>query len=331
MIRTVFAGTGRSLPERCVTNEELAKTVNTSDEWIRSRTGIGQRYLLSEGEATSDLAAAAALQALESAGAAVGEVDLLVVATVTPDMPMPSAAVLTAHKIGARCPAFDLAAACAGFSYGITIIDGLVRSGDYKTVLFIGSDGLSRFLDWNDRGTCVLFGDGAGAVVLRAHDSDAAAAQRRGFIASVIHADGSYANDLAIAGGGSAMPPTADTIADNKHVLTMNGRVIFTNAVKNMSDACDEVLAKADMTPADIDLVIPHQANIRIIEAMQKRMSLSDDRLFTNVERYGNTSSASIPIALDEAAREGRIASGDVVLMCGLGAGLTWGASVVRW
>lgn len=324
-IRARIAGTGAYLPATRVTNDELAERVDTSDEWIRSRTGIGARHLIGDGEATSDMAAAAGRAALEAAGVDAAELDLIVVATVTPDSPMPSAAVMVQKKLGASCPAFDFSAACAGFSYGISIVDSLIRSADYQKILFIGAEALSRFLDWGDRTTCVLFGDGAGAILCVPTDDE------RGLLAANIHADGNFAGDLYIGGGGSLHPPSAETVAGGLHYLRMNGRAIFTQAVKLMSEACESALEKSGLSAADVDLLIPHQANSRIIDAIGRRLGIEAERVMVNIEDYGNTSAASIPIALDEAVRSGRLETGMTLLMTGLGAGLTWGAAAIRW
>jgi 3-oxoacyl-[acyl-carrier-protein] synthase-3 len=321
-----IAGTGKMIPERRVTNDELARTVDTSDEWVRARTGIGARHRLEPELATSDMIAAASRPALEAAGVDAAELDLIVCATVTPDMPMPSAAVLVQQKLGASCPAFDFSAACAGFSYGLSIVDSLIASGDYERILFAGGEALSRFVDWNDRKTCVLFGDGAGAVVCVPSES-----RERGMLAAEIHADGSMASDLMIPGGGSAEPPTAETVVRRRHFIEMNGQAIFSRAVKAMSEACESVLKKSGLAIGDVDLLIPHQANLRIIEAIGRRLGIDGDRVLINIEDYGNTSAASIPIALDEAVRSGRLTEGMTVLTCGLGAGLTWGAALLRW
>ncbi len=321
------------MPERVVTNDEIARTIDTSDEWIRTRTGIRERRVLVEGEATSDMAAEAGRRACEAAGIAPEDIDCLVVATVTADMPMPSCAIMTQHKLGIRGPAFDVAAACAGFTYGTTVVDGLIRSGIYRKILFIGAEALSKYLDWEDRGTCVLFGDGAGAVVAVAEEQDTAAndPRARGILSSHLDADSQYWPELNIPGGGTKEPPTASTVENRRHYMYMNGRVIFSQAVRNLSDACEVALEKAGLNADDVDLVIPHQANLRIIDAVARRTRIPQDKFVINLDRYGNTSSASIPIALDEAVRTGRVEEGMLLLHCGLGSGLTWGAVAVRW
>jgi 3-oxoacyl-[acyl-carrier-protein] synthase-3 len=333
MLRTRFVGTGRFIPERIVTNDDIARRVDTSDEWIRTRTGIRKRHVLSDGETTSDMAAEAARRACAAAGIRPDEIQCLVVATTTADMPMPSCAMLTQSKLGIRGPAFDIGAACAGFTYGTTVVDGLIRSGLYQRVLFIGAEALSRFLDWDDRNTCILFGDGAGAVVAVADEQDVPAddPRARGILSSHLDGDSSFWRDLNIPGGGTAEPPSQASVAGRRHYMHMNGRVIFSQAVRNLSDACEKALAKAGLAAGDVDLVIPHQANLRILEAAAKRMRIPQERFVVNLDEYGNTSSASIPIALDEAVRAGRIHEGMLLLHCGLGAGLTWGSVVVRW
>ena len=331
MIRTRFVGTGSCVPDRVVTNDDIARTLDTSDEWIRTRTGIRERRVLAADETTSDLAAEAARRACAAAGIALSDIDCLVVATTTPDMPMPSCAMLTQHKLGITGPAFDIAAACAGFTYGTTVVDGLIRGGLYRRVLFIGAEALSKFLDWTDRGTCILFGDGAGAVVAIADEQPDDPTQGHGILSSYLDGDGSLWPDLNIAGGGTKHPPSAHSLEARLHYLRMNGKVIFSHAVRNLSEACERSLEKIGLSADDVDLVIPHQANLRIIDAVARRMRIPHDKFVINLDRYGNTSSASIPIALDEAVRDGRIQEGMTLLHCGLGAGLTWGGVVVRW
>jgi 3-oxoacyl-[acyl-carrier-protein] synthase-3 len=333
MRRTRFVGTGHAVPDKVVTNEDISRFLDTSDEWIQQRTGIRERRVLADGEATSDLAAAAARRACEMAGVDLADIQCIVVATTTADMPMPSCAIMTQRKLGMRGPAFDVGAACAGFTYGSTVVDGLIRSGLYDRVLFIGAEALSKFLDWEDRGTCILFGDGAGAVVAVAEETDLAPnhPEARGMLSSYLDADGRFADELNINGGGTLHPPSAQTVADRRHYLRMNGKVIFSQAVRNLSEACVRAMAKVDLTSDTIDLVIPHQANLRIIDAVARRLRISKDKFVVNLDRFGNTSSASIPIALDEAVRSGQVREGTTLLHCGLGAGLTWGAVTVRW
>ena len=334
IIRTRLIGTGHFVPETVVTNDDIARRIDTSDEWIRTRTGIRERRVLRPDETTSDMAAEAGRRACDAAGIKPDQLDCIVVATTTADMPMPSCAIMTQYKLGARGPAFDVGAACAGFTYGTSVVDGLIQSRRYRYGLFVGADALSKYLDWNDRGTCILFGDGAGAVVCVAADQGDIPAndpRARGILSSYLDADGSFYKDLMIPGGGTAAPPSAQTVADGLHYLRMNGKVIFAQAVRNLSDACFKAMEECQLGPDDIDIVIPHQANLRIIDAVARRMKISKDKFHVNLDRYGNTSAASIPIALDEAVREGLVKDGTTILHCGLGAGLTWGAVVLRW
>lgn len=334
MIRTRLIGTGHYVPETIVTNEDIARRIDTSDEWIRTRTGIRERRVLRADQTTSDMAAEAGRRACEAAGISPSQLDCIVVATTTADMPMPSCAIMTQMKLGARGPAFDVGAACAGFTYGTSVVDGLIQSGRYKYCLFVGAEALSKFLDWEDRGTCILFGDGAGAVVCVAEDQGdipASSPEARGILSSYLNADGRFYKDLMIPGGGTAVPPTAQTVADRLHYLRMNGKVIFSQAVRNLSDACFAAMEEIALAPEDVDIVIPHQANLRIIDAVARRMRIPKEKFHVNLDRYGNTSAASIPIALDEAVRDGLVKEGTTILHCGLGAGLTWGAVVVRW
>ena len=333
MIRTRLIGTGHHVPATEVTNADIAARIDTSDEWIRTRTGIRTRRVLAEEETTSDLAAEAGRRACEAAGIAPADIDCIVVATTTADMPMPSCAIMTQHKLGIRGPAFDVGAACAGFTYGTTVVDSLVRSGQFRSVLFVGAEALSKFLDWQDRGTCILFGDGAGAVVAIGEQQDVPASSplARGILSCYLDGNSQYWKDLNIPGGGTRYPPRAETVERRQHFMHMNGRVIFSQAVRNLSDACLRAMEKVELPPDQVDLVIPHQANLRIIEAVSRRLRISPDKFVVNLDRYGNTSSASIPIALDEAVRSGRVREGQTILHCGLGAGLTWGAVVVRW
>lgn len=327
MIRTRVVATGGYVPDTVVTNDDIAARVETSDEWIRERTGIRQRRVMAKGEVTSDMVAEAGRRALAAAEISASSVECLVVATTTPDMPMPSCAAIAQAKLGLSCPAFDVSAACAGFSYGLTVVDGLIRGGVFRRVLFVGAEALSRFIDPTDRATCILFGDGAGAVLAVAGDR----ASDRGVLATRICADGKFAGALSIPGGGTAHPPATQSIADNRHVLKMNGRLVFSHAVKNLSEACLAVLGDADLTIDDVDVIVPHQANIRILDAMAQRLRISEDKLLVNLDRFGNTSAASIPLALDEGVRTGRIRANTTVLVCSIGAGFTWGAAVIRW
>ncbi|WP_053237718.1 beta-ketoacyl-ACP synthase III [Sandaracinus amylolyticus] len=323
-----ISGTGHYVPSHVMTNRDLESRVDTTDQWIVERTGIRERRIAAEGEATSDMAAEAARRALASAELDARDIDMIIVATVTPDMPLPSTAVFVQAKIGARndCAAFDIAAACAGFCYALSIADKFVRAGAAKHVMVVGVELLSRVVDWSDRSTCVLFGDGAGAVVVSESRGDG-----RGILSTAIHADGSYASALRIPGGGSAEPASARTLELKRHFVEMNGREIFKVAVKNLSSASAAALTAAGVAADDLDWVVPHQANLRILEGVAERTGVPLTRFYLNLARYGNTSSASIPIALDEAVREGAIKAGQSVLFCALGGGVAWGSAVIRW
>jgi 3-oxoacyl-[acyl-carrier-protein] synthase-3 len=325
--RAKIAGTGRATPDKVLTNDDLSKMVATSDAWIRERTGIGARRILEEGRTTSDLAAEAARRACETAEVDPKDIDCIIVATISPDMPMPAVAVTVQQKIGAlnQCPAFDISAACAGFIYGMSVADSFIRSGQFKRVLVIGVEILSRSVDWTDRNTCVLFGDGAGAALL------VPSTDQRGILSTHIFADGAGVPFLNIPAGGSAEPPSLKTVEGKRHFVKMQGKLVFTHAVKNISRACQVALEANGKTPADVDVVVAHQANLRILEGVAERCGLPIEKFFLNIEKYGNTSSASIPIALDEAAREGRVKPNDLVLMSALGAGLSWGSALVRF
>lgn len=326
--KSQIVGTGHYVPARVLTNHDLEKMVDTSDAWIVERTGIRERHIAAEGEASSDMAAAAAKRALEQANLKATDLDLIIVATVTPDMPLPSTAVFVQDKIGARpdCPAFDIAAACAGFIYGLSVADRFIASGAAKHVLVVGVELLSRVLDWKDRTTCVLFGDGAGAAVVSAADSSG-----RGLLSTHIYADGSQASSLSIPGGGSKHPATVATVEAGLHYVHMNGQEVFKYAVRALSSASTTALTANGYSSADIRWVVPHQANLRILDGVSKRVGVGLDRFVLNLERYGNTSSASIPIALDEAARAGTIRPGDDILMCALGGGFAWGSALLRF
>jgi len=317
-------------------NDELEKLVDTSDEWITTRTGIKQRHIAAEGESTSDLAAAAARKALEAAGLTVADLDMIVVGTVTPDSPIPGCAVHVLRKLGGEgIPAFDIAAACAGFVYGLSIADAFIATGAARCVLVIGVELLSRSLNWDDRTTCVLFGDGAGAVVMAPanfrRDCDGGdEASLPGILASQIHTDGSLAAALQIPGGGVAEPPSIDVVEKKRNKVVMVGQDVFRTAVKNLSSSSAQTLKAAGLTSADLDWVVAHQANLRIINMVASRLGFPIEKFVVNIDEFGNTSSASIPIALDEAVRDGRIQPGQTVLMCALGAGISWGAALVR-
>jgi len=319
------AGTGSALPERRVPNAYFEPLVETSDAWIRERTGIVARHFADEGVVTSDLATDAALRALESSGVAAEQVDLIVVGTLSPDTPFPSTGVWVQRKLGVSCPAFDVNAACAGFSYAMSTGAAFVESGAAETVLVIGAEVLSRMLDFSDRGTCVLFGDGAGALVLRPSDEP-------GVIGSVLGADGTAAEILILPAGGSAMPASHETVDARDHSIRMpNGREVFRRAVSEMASACRELLEKSGYSPDDVDLLIPHQANARIMNAVAGRLGITGERAVVDVEEVGNTSAASIPLALDRAWRAGRVRPGGLILLTSFGGGLTWGANLLRW
>ncbi|OWR27077.1 3-oxoacyl-ACP synthase [Saccharibacillus sp. O23] len=319
-------GTGKYVPERILDNAELEKMVETNDEWIVSRTGIRERHIAAPEQATSDLAYEASVKALAAAGLKPEELDLIIVATITPDTSFPSTACILQEKLGAKkAAAFDLSAACSGFVYSLAAATGFIQNGMYNNALVIGADTLSRITDYTDRNTCVLFGDGAGAVVL------GEVAPGRGFQSFDLGAEGAGGDLLKLPAGGSRLPSSADTVENKLHFISMNGRDVFKFAVRVMGTATEEVLRKAELTKDDIDLFIPHQANIRIIQSAMQRLNLSEDRVMINVDKYANTSAASIPLALVEAYEEGRIKEGDRVVMVGFGGGLTWGGAALIW
>lgn len=319
-------GTGRYTPERVVTNADLEKVVDTSDTWISERTGIRRRHIAAEREVTSDMAAAAARKALEAAGLNAADLDMIIVGTISGDTPVPSCAVHVQQKIGADgIPAFDISAACAGFLYGLTIADQFIATGAANCVLVIGVELLSRILNWQDRATCVLFGDGAGAAILGPAKGDG-----RGILATHLYTDGSLAGALHIPGGGCAEPITADGIERKRNKVHMVGQDVFKVAVKNLTSASTTAMKASGLTSAELNWVVAHQANLRIITLVSDRLGFPLEKFVLNIEEYGNTSSASIPIALDEAVRDGRIQPGHNVLFCALGAGISWGSAVVR-
>jgi 3-oxoacyl-[acyl-carrier-protein] synthase-3 len=328
VITTRIIGTGRGVPSRVLTNADLMKMVDTSDSWIVERTGIRQRHVLEPSLAASDLATVAARNACQSAGVDPASVDCIIVGTVTPDCPFPSTAAFVQKKLGAApggC-AFDLSAACAGFIYGLSIGDAFVRRGQFKRVLVVGVEVLSRITDWTDRGTCVLFGDGAGAVLLAPDDDPA-----RGILSTHLYADGSYTDVLYQPAGGSREPASAETVAEKKHFVKMNGREVYKHAVRNMAAASKVALESNGLRADEVAWVIAHQANLRIIEGVSDRVGISMDRFYINVDRYGNTSSASVPTALDEALEMGKIKQGDLLVFSALGGGLAWASAAVRW
>ena len=317
---------GSYVPERILTNADLERMVETSDEWITSRTGIKQRHIAADNEFTSDMAASAAIRALHSAGLTGDKLDLIIVATITPDMMFPATACLVQQKIGAvRAAAFDVEAACSGFIYGLEIGQQFIMSRTYDTVLVIGAEKLSTIVDWKDRNTCVLFGDGAGAAILQ-HRPDA-----HGLLTACMGAEGDKAELLCMPGGGSRCPATLASVSSGLHFLRMDGKETFKNAVTAMYTAGREALRRCEIEISQIKCVIPHQANRRIIDAVSERLGVKPEQLFVNLEKYGNTSAASVAIALDEAVRAGCIQRGDLVLMLAFGAGLTWAAAVIEW
>ena len=323
----IIAGTGSYVPSKIVTNEDIAKIVDTSDEWIYERSGIRRRHF-SENESASDMAVKAAKNAIEDAGINFQDIDLVIVTTVTPDMMFPSTACLLQAKLGIRnnIPCFDLEAACTGFVYGMEVATSMMQSGKYKNALVVSTERLSPILNWEDRTTCFLFGDGSGAAILSYGVN-----QGEGIIGNVLGADGSSTAVLKLPAGGSLLPTSAQTVADKLHFIQMNGKEVFKNAVRIMEEKALDVLDMCDVSPDEISLLIPHQANIRIIETVAKRIKIPREKVYVNIEEYGNTSSASIPIALNEALKAGRIKSGDYVLLVAFGAGLTWGATLIKW
>ncbi len=322
----VITGWGFYAPPRVMTNADLERLVATSDQWITDRTGIKERRIAGEGETTSTMSVRAGRQALERARLRPADLDLVVVATCSPDYLFPATACIVQSALGAeKAGAFDVEAACTGFLSALAVARGLIVSGVHQNALVIGAETLSRLLNWNDRGTCVLFGDGAGAVVVEASNASV------GIESTVLHGDGSKGELLMVPAGGVRHPATQQTVDQGQHYITMAGGEVFKLAVKSMADAAEEAIADAGLGPDDIALVIPHQANLRIIEGVAKRMHFSMDRVFVNIQRYGNTSAASIPIALCEAVAAGRLRRGDKVLLVAFGGGFTWGASVLEW
>ena len=328
MASVVIAGVGSYAPARVVTNAELSKTVDTTDEWIVSRSGIRERHIAADDEACSDLAIKAAQAALADAGVTPADIDLLIVATASGDSPLPSTACLVQHRLGvpAHATCFDIAAACSGFLYAMEIAYGQLLTNRYKRALIIGAEKLSSITDWTDRTTCVLFGDAAGAAVLNKVDTP-----NVGILGSDLGADGEFADNLYIKAGGSRSPASVATIDAKDHFIRMNGREVFKSAVRVMETVAREMMEQHHLTPDQISLVIPHQANIRIIEALAGNLKMPMDKFYVNLDRFGNTSSASIPLALDEARRAGRIKTGDLTLLVAFGAGLTYGATLIRW
>ena len=325
--RTVILGTGSELPTKVMTNADLENLIDTSDEWITARTGIKERRILEEGKGSADMAYCASIHALKAAGLEAMDLEAIIVGTVTPDYPFPSSACILEDMLGARNVfSFDVNAACAGFLNALAVADSFIRTGMIRNALVVGSDALSRLLNWHDRTTCILFGDGAGAIVVGS-TSDG----NRGILSTRLRTDGSYAKTLYVPAGGSLKPASLETVRRNEHTITMNGKEVFKVAVRAMEEISLAALEEADVGVDEISLVIPHQANRRIITAMAGRLKIPMDRVMVNLDKYGNTSAASVPVALDEAWREGRIHPGDVVLLNAFGAGFSWGAAVIRF
>jgi 3-oxoacyl-[acyl-carrier-protein] synthase-3 len=322
-----IVGLGTYLPAERLTNADLEKIIDTSDEWIRTRTGISERRRVAPDEAASDMGIKAAIKALESAGISPEEVDLIIVPTITPDMVFPSTSSIIQDKIGAiNAAAFDISAGCTGFIYALSTANQFVASGTYDTVLVVATEAMTRFLNWEDRNTCVLFGDGSGAAVIRPVNEEDG-----GFLSFVLGSDGGGSDLLKIPAGGSRFPVTEKTLANKEHFIQMSGNEVFRFAVKIMGEAAINALDKAELKKEDVDFLVPHQANTRIIEAAAKRLGLPHEKVFINLDKYGNMSSSSIPVALEEATNKGLIKKGDLIVLVGFGAGLTWGASVMRW
>lgn len=323
----MIAGTGHAVPKRVFRNDEFASIgIDTSDEWIRDRTGIRQRYIAGPGETLTSISTEASHKAMAAAGVTASEIDMIIVGTCSADRLLPSAAVELQAALGAsRAVAFDVDAACSGWLYGTQIADGMMAAGSAETILVVGAELLSRIVNWKDRNTCVLFGDGAGATIIKR------STKQRGVLSTYMRSDGTLANLLYRPKGGAAEPMTQQILEEGSHFVAMQGREVFKNAVRSMADACDRALDGARLSAADIDLLIPHQANVRIIEATAKHAGISMDKVFVDVDRYGNTSAASIPIALDEAVEQRRVKEGAIVMFVAFGAGFTWGSMVVRF
>jgi len=324
--RSVILGTGSELPSKVVTNHDLEKMVETSDEWITVRTGIKERRVLEAGKGNADMAFRAAQRALNDAHMQATDLDAIIMGTVTPDYPFPSSACVLEDMLGARNVfSFDVGAACSGFLNALSVADSFIRTGQINKALVVGSDALSRLLNWQDRGTCILFGDGAGAVVLGASQNGS------GILSTRLRTDGSYVKTLYVPAGGSLKPATPETVQRNEHTITMNGKEVFKIAVRSMEEISRQALIEADVQVSEVALVIPHQANRRIIVALAERLGIAMERVMVNLDKYGNTSAASIPVALDEAKRQGRIKPGDIVLLNAFGAGFAWGAAVIKF
>lgn len=325
--RAVILGTGSELPAKVVTNAALEKLVDTSDEWITTRTGIKERRVLEEGKGNADMAYRASVRALKDAGMEAKDLEAIIMGTVTPDYPFPSSACVLEDMLGARKVfSFDVNAACSGFLNALTVADSFIRTGMVRTALVVGSDALSRLLNWKDRETCILFGDGAGAAVVGASHDGA-----HGILSTKLRTDGSYVKTLYVPAGGSLKPASIESVRRNEHTIAMNGKEVFKVAVRSMEEISREALDEAGVGVDEVSLIIPHQANLRIINALAERLHVPMSKVMVNLERYGNTSAASVPVALDEARREGRIRHGDIVLLNAFGAGFAWGAAVIRF
>jgi len=325
-MRATVTATARYLPERVLTNADLEKMVDTSDEWIRNRTGIENRHLVSEGEVTSDMCAHIANRLLEKSNKSAGEIDVILIATCTPDFPVVATAAIVQDKIGAKNAwGFDIAAACSGFVYAMETGAKMIESGRYNNVMVMGADTMSSIIDYSDRNTCVIFGDGGGGVLLEPTDTDA------GVLDSILHADGSGSQYLKVPAGGSVHPASKDTIEKKMHYVYQDGKTVFKFAVKKMADVSKQILDNNGFTGSDVKLFIPHQANRRIIDAAAKRCGLSADQILVNINKYGNTTAGTIPIALDEAVETDRLNNGDLLLLAAFGGGFTWGSMLIRW
>jgi len=325
--RAVILGTGSELPAKVLTNAALEKLVDTSDEWITTRTGIKERRILEVGKGNADMAYRASVRALKDAGLEAKDLEAIIVGTVTPDYPFPSSACVLEDMLGARKVfSFDVNAACSGFLNALAVADSFIRTGMVRNTLVVGSDALSRLLNWKDRATCILFGDGAGAVVVGASHDGA-----HGILSTRLRTDGSYVKTLYVPAGGSLKPASLESVRKNEHTITMNGKEVFKVAVRSMEEISREALDEAGVGVDEVSLIIPHQANLRIITALAERLSVPMSKVMVNLDRYGNTSAASVPVALDEARREGRIRHGDIVLLNAFGAGFAWGAAVIRF
>lgn len=325
-MKAKITGLGKYLPERVMTNFDLEKIVETSDEWITTRTGIKERRIAAEGEATSNLATKAAEMAIQDAGIDKNEIDFILVATITPDMAFPATACLVQNALGIECATLDIEAACSGFIYGLALANGLISSGMYKNILVIGAETLSRITDYEDRATCVLFGDGAGAAVVSASDDEEA-----GFVDFSLGGDGNYTEMLHQPAGGSLKPASIETVKNREHYLRMQGNATFKVAVRKMSGSMSEILQKHSIEPNELRWLIPHQANLRIMTAVGERIGIDLEKVYVNLEKYGNTSAATIPIAMCEAKEQGKIEKGDLIGLVAFGGGLTWGSTIIKW